>query len=586
MNQILPNNVPFICTEEPHAPASPYKGRVEKSLINTLLVICLALGFLCITAIYLPSKLSSASMSSAQKALETPASNLLSVLPQENIEVSLSPPPQPSVNGTYIKFTPEPELYSPLYIAQRESHDSQQTISDPPSAPESRNENTKPSALTRIHRQSSLALYEPPKKLKSPKVKPWFTVPKALESDVDFWRAIYAKYDSHHVILHDPKYLSIVYGVIDFTDMDADTGITDIERSRIRQVRIDAERESITAVLEQLAADPSSGDTSKRSIEIRNYFDNIREADKFKNAAKRGVRAQTGQKDKFIEGLKYSGRYLGEIESIFEKKALPKELTFLIFVESMFNPSANSSAGAKGIWQFMRRTATIYNMKVNALIDERADPIRATYGAANLLQHDYDYLGSWPLAINAYNTGRGRMQQAMNRLGTTDIATIVKYFEHPAYGFASRNFYLEYLAAMDIAKNHRQYFGPINFDPPLHYDVVTLDRPARLNEIVMKSAISSETFKELNPALSVAVFTGKIPLPSGFELRVPEGKGEYMMAILARTAVAFPFWHTVENGQTLEDIASMYNIPAPDILRANKKMGRHLHAGQRIRITR
>jgi membrane-bound lytic murein transglycosylase D len=593
----------------------PYKGKAETSIINTLLVICLVLGFLCVATIYLPSKLRGAALGGN---IQPKNSQLLAILPPQTNGEAATLPTAPT-GGTFIRFTPEPDPPAPFELAKTERREEEQKNIDPPPLEptktvtkdeEQKNADPPPpsepqmkeasnpvptaplsspptSSLTKIHKMSSLASYDPSKGTgKEPKGKPWYAVSPAIETDVAFWRDIYSKYDSHHVVLHDMKYLSIVYGIMDLTDIDADTSLTDIERQRARQAKVDAEKDVILSILDDLDKGTSSNEPSERAREIRELFRNIDEPDKFHQAKERGVRAQTGQRDKFIEGLKYSGRYLGEIESIFENMRLPKELTFLIFVESMFNPNAHSSVGASGVWQFMRATGKIYNLTINAVIDERNDPIRATYAAASLLQHDYDNLGSWPLAINAYNAGRGRLQQAVARLGTSDIATIVKRFEHPAYGFASRNFYMEYLAAMDVAKNYRRYFGNIEFDRPLRYDLVRVEHPIRLPEIATVSGMPITWLVELNQALSNSVFEGQIPLPAGFEIRVPEGKGGTFLIAAANSKPALPLWHTVEDGETIEDIASFYDVSVTDILRANKKLGKRLNAGQHIRISK
>lgn len=526
----------------------------EKSIINTLLVVCLTLGFLCVATIYLPSKLTSAGTPDFQKFSP---SRLLALLPQEK------------------KADPQPTLAQ----ANIDPPPGQEQLATAASLPESKE---RPSAYTRVNKQSSLCSNEPQKEQK----KNPFAVPPELETDVAFWRDIYAKYDSHQVILHDMKFLPIVYGVMDFTDLDANTAMTDIERQREKQVRIDAKKEDIIAILEQLALEPPVDQLSDRAYEIRKMFRIVDEPDKFKRAKERGVRAQAGQKDKFIMGLQYSGRYMGEIESIFESQGLPRDLTLLIFVESMFNPSANSSAGARGIWQFMRGTAKIYGMRINSLIDDRADPIRSTYAAANLLRHDYENLGNWPLAVNAYNTGRGRMTQAVARLGTANIAPIIKYFDHPSYGFASRNFYLEFLAALDVAKNHRKYFGEVRFDPPLKYDLISVSAPISLPDVAMASGVPIEAVSEMNPSYSPSVFSGQKPFPAGSELRLPERKGELFLAYCERAPETSKFRHIVEEGETIQDIAAMYNVPASRILNENKIMGKRLHPGQELRITR
>lgn len=565
----------------------------EKSIINTLLVICVSLGFLCVAAIYLPSKLGNASSSQ-----ESAPSQLLPLLPSPPQPDAREAPPVHLSDGTYVGFTPQPEPNQPFDVAQASAHkwDEGAREKDDPPAPAAGQLATAtapaavpqeaPSSLTRVHRQSSLALYDSTAKPKDPKIKNWFTVPPELEPDVNFWRNIYSKYDSHQVVLHDMKYLSIIYGVMDFTDLDANTALTDVEKQKEKQARIDAEKESIIAVLDELAANPPANQLSERAREIKQLFNVVSEPDKFRQAKNRGVRAQTGQKDKFVEGLKYSNRYLGEIESIFEHMGLPRDLTFLVFVESMFNPAANSSAGARGVWQFMRSTGTIYGLHINSIIDERADPIRETYAAASLLSHDYEALGNWPLAINAYNTGRGRIQQGMAKVGTSNISSIIKYFDHPSYGFASRNFYLEFLAVLEVAKNYQRYFGNITFDPPLRYDFIQIKNAIKLPAVAQSTGIDVEKIAELNPAYQPAVVSGKLPLPAGSELRVPEGKGEIFLAYAERAPQLFPLWHVVEEGETVQDIAAMYNVPVANITRANKIAGKKLRAGQELKITR
>lgn len=292
-----------------------------------------------------------------------------------------------------------------------------------------------------------------------PKINPIFATPPELEHDVLFWKNIYTKYDTHQVVFHDPKYLFVTYSVLDFTKLDADTSVSAIVREKEKEAKIEEEKKNIAFILDTLSQNPLDKRLSEKELRIKKIFDKISEPNKFKKAKDRGIRAQSGQKDKFIEGLKYSKKYLKQIEKIFEKEGLPKELTRLIFVESMFNPNAHSSVGARGIWQFMKSTGKICSLKINSSVDERLDPILSTYAAAKLLRDNYEELGSWPLAINAYNTGRGRLKQAVARLGTTNIATIVRQFDHSSYGFASRNFYMEFLAALEVVENRHEYFG-------------------------------------------------------------------------------------------------------------------------------
>jgi hypothetical protein len=118
-------------------------------------------------------------------------------------------------------------------------------------------------------------------------------------------------------------------------------------------------------------------------------------------------------------------------------------------VESTFNPAAYSKAGAAGLWQFIRSTGKQYSL-ISRKRDDRRDPVRATEAAAHLLRSNYEALGSWPLAIVAYNHGPAGIRAASTLVGSTAIEDIVSRYNGPRFGFASKNFYAEFLAALDV----------------------------------------------------------------------------------------------------------------------------------------
>ena len=136
---------------------------------------------------------------------------------------------------------------------------------------------------------------------------------------------------------------------------------------------------------------------------------------------------------------------------------LPPELAALPHVESSFDPTAYSKVGAAGLWQFMRSTGRRF-LRIDSTVDERLDPFRETEAAAQLLSYNYRLLGSWPLAITAYNHGAEGMRRARDELGTDDIARIVHDYHSPSFGFASRNFYVSFLAALDGLAGRRALF--------------------------------------------------------------------------------------------------------------------------------
>jgi membrane-bound lytic murein transglycosylase D len=161
------------------------------------------------------------------------------------------------------------------------------------------------------------------------------------------------------------------------------------------------------------------------------------------------IRAQQGLREKVDEGMQRAQGLLPRILSILRRHNVPHELAALPLVESSFNPHARSKAGAVGLWQFITSTGKRY-LNITRRRDDRRDPIRATDAAARLLKHNYDALGSWPLALLAYNHGKEGILMAKATLGSSAVEDIIVHYNGPRFGFASRNFYPEFLAALEI----------------------------------------------------------------------------------------------------------------------------------------
>ncbi|HQG13475.1 MAG TPA: transglycosylase SLT domain-containing protein [bacterium] len=448
----------------------------------------------------------------------------------------------------------------------------------------------KGSSITLVtYPRSSLAIHEPPAHVlrRSKKEYSWIFTPPELEKEVAFWKAIYSQYDKNQVVLHHPLYLEIIYDVVDLGYIDGDVRLSELEKEHKKEKLIEEKRERIVSILDMLAQNQRlSSSLNDEEWRIKKLFDNIADPKKFQRAAEEfGVRAQLGQRDKFIAGLKHSGRYLGEIEKIYEENGMPRELTRLIFVESMFNLKAKSSVGASGIWQFMPQTGKLY-LRINKIVDERNDPIAATHASIKLLRHNYNELGTWPLAINAYNAGRGRLKQAVQTLGTKDIAKIVKNFKHRAYGFASRNFFPEYLAALEVAENPEKYFGPISYDDPLRFEMVRTAYHMSLPSVANASGIPLEELLELNPGFSPKVSSGDQLIPIGYPVKVPEGKGSIFIAAAARAPKSQrgSIRHVVAPNETLNSIGWMYGVDPTRIRQANANIRRNPSRGQIVVI--
>ena len=167
------------------------------------------------------------------------------------------------------------------------------------------------------------------------------------------------------------------------------------------------------------------------------------------------VRFQRGTRERFVKGLEISRSYDRQFRKIFHDAGLPEDLALLPHVESSFQPDAKSSAGAVGMWQFTKGAAKTF-MPGGDKTDRRLDPIASAAGAARYLSFAYSKLGDWPCAITSYNHGVGGMKRAQNQVGH-DFVSIVETYDGPAFGFASRNYYAQFLAARDIASNPMQY---------------------------------------------------------------------------------------------------------------------------------
>jgi membrane-bound lytic murein transglycosylase D len=395
----------------------------------------------------------------------------------------------------------------------------------------------------------------------------------ALAPVVDFWKKVYAVYDSDHVVLHDMDHLEIEYGVLDFSDIDR-RGLSDTDKKAARDAGIREATENIQASLTELDEWEGLRPLSEKAQKVALLFRFISDPDKYKKA-KESLRTQTGLKDRFAEAIRRSGRYLPLFEQVFAYYRVPKEITRLAFVESMFKERAISKVSAAGLWQFMAASAHRY-MTVDANIDERYDPLVATHGAARLLLRNYDLLGSWPLAINAYNSGPGNLLKAIQKLGTKDIGRIATEYKTGSYAFASRNFYPSFLAALNVYENHEKYFGRIARESPWRFDRIELPTTMGFPEIAFLSGASLSDLKSLNPSFSDAVFEGKFSLPAGSQVRLPVGQQPTFAARFVQyssdqvaSVMASPNFHVVNPGESYTDIAASYGIPFQDLRRAN-----------------
>jgi membrane-bound lytic murein transglycosylase D len=405
--------------------------------------------------------------------------------------------------------------------------------------------------------------------------------PPQLERDVQFWIRVYTQIDTNAGFLHDQTNLGVVYETLHFAP--------DSPPSE-RQHLVDQARERYAAALHRIA---SSGDNALSADDqrIRDLWGSEATPARLR-AAVDDIRFQLGQSDRFRSGLIRAGAWETHIAETLANLGLPAELAVLPHVESSFNPSAYSKVGAAGLWQFMRSTGRRY-MRIDGAVDDRLDPFRSTEAAAQLLAYNYRVLGTWPLALTAYNHGTAGVRRAKETLGTDDIVRIVRSYNSRTFGFASRNFYVSFLAALEIDRNPEKYFGPLQKENEAHFQEIEL--PAYVSAAALQRTFKMDPAKlrALNPALLPAVWSGAQRVPKAYHLRLPADGAQWSSQLLAQrlapeemfTGQRAPPHYRVQRGDTLAALATRYGVPIESLAELNHlRTSAHLRPGRVLTV--
>ncbi len=390
--------------------------------------------------------------------------------------------------------------------------------------------------------------------------------PPELDRDVQFWVRVYTEVDTNGGFLHDEHNLGVVYEKIHFAPNTS---------PREREKIVEQGRTRYIAALRRIAA-ANGSPLSEDDQRIMDMWGSEGTPARLLEATDE-IRFQLGQSDRFKAGLIRSGAWETHIAETLANLGLPAELAVLPHVESSFNPAAYSKVGAAGLWQFMRTTGRRY-MRIDSAVDDRLDPFRSTEAAAQLLAYNYRLLGTWPLALTAYNHGAEGMRRAKESLGTDDIVKIVRNYKGRTFGFASRNFYVSFLAALEIDRNPEKYFGPVERTNEAQFQEITVPGFVNIASLERALKIDRQRLRELNPALLRSVWDGQRHVPKAYHLRLPIDGDKWSSDLLAARLSPNDFFagqpeprrYRVRRGDTVASLADEFGVTPEALARLNR----------------
>ncbi len=287
-----------------------------------------------------------------------------------------------------------------------------------------------------------------------------FPVSPAMADRVRFWVRVFTQVSQNEAVLHDRDDLRVVYAVVPYGPAGESEPV-EVARASYRH------RLAAMAIQDLYRPFPVS---PLERIPIGTLFGHAGVGPSAYVRASGNIRAQRGLREVFAGGLGRAGLYLPLIRKVFRAHRLPGELAYLPHVESSFNPNAVSRAGAAGLWQLTKATAQPL-LRSEGGTDHRFDPARSTEVAARYLVRAHDILGNWPLALTSYNYGVAGTVRARDAVGSDLLDDLIRGYELERFGFASKNFYAECLAAVHVARNASFYFPGVKQDATLQYVV-------------------------------------------------------------------------------------------------------------------
>jgi membrane-bound lytic murein transglycosylase D len=362
-----------------------------------------------------------------------------------------------------------------------------------------------------------------------------FTVTDYYYPTVNFWFMIYTQFESSSVVIHDRNNLSLIYKVLDFSSLHKkglSRNVLHVLQKKLSDERID----KVKSDLKFLSKNPFSlepqAKTIYQTLKKAGVVLPIGESDrrKFFKTLSTSIRTQTGQKNFIEAGIIRSLPYKTFLNKYFLSRKLPAELLAVPFLESSFNPKAESRVGAMGAWQFMPLIASYFVPKksTSPKFDYRSNVGVISIAAASLMSENFRIMKSWDMAVTAYNSGTKHLLKTKRELASSnndiDLEAVIKHSDSEHFGFASKNFYSEFLALVHALAYEEEIFSNIHredrFNMTNNLDFYLAKCTVKLDKHLSEDQLDDILYHNHNinqTKLSYprgTIFTSKVTLPS------------------------------------------------------------------------
>lgn len=306
------------------------------------------------------------------------------------------------------------------------------------------------------------------------------------------------------------------------------------------------------------------------------------------------------RRDEMAHILGLTKYYFPIYEKAFREAGIPEEIKYLSIVESELNPNAVSRVGATGPWQFMSATAKLYGLNMDGYVDERRDPIQASYAAAAYLKDAYQQFGDWLLAIASYNCGKSNVIRAIEKAGATDFWSIRPYLPVETRGYVPA-----YIAISYVMSYHKTLgIGQQDCNFSVQTDTLMVNHPVMLDNLSKALNVDMRELLILNPSYTRAVINGSANAPK--RLVIPQlhsfqyatlydalnsdtpvslNNLSYASFVAPASAESHePRFHKVRKGETLAGIADRYGITVHELKIWNHLSGNKAVPGSKLKI--